>query len=100
MLQTDKVRIAEFCEKWGVAELAIFGSALRPDFGPHSDIDFLITFKANSKRTLFDLTNMQDELQEIFGRGVDLVARPALEASRNYVRRKSILESAKTVYAA
>ena len=98
--QIDQVRIGEFCKKWKVAEFAIFGSALRPDFGPDSDVDVLVTFKPDSKRSLFDLVQMEEELKGVFGREVDLVSRHGIEASRNYLRRKAILSSARVVYAA
>ena len=98
--QIDQVRIGEFCKKWKVAEFAIFGSALRPDFGDRSDVDVLVTFKPDSKRSLFDLVQMEEELKGVFGREVDLVSRHGIEASRNYLRRKAILGSAKVLYAA
>ena len=100
ILQIDQVRIGEFCKKWKVAEFAIFGSALRADFGPDSDVDVLVTFKPDSKRSLFDLVQMEEELKGMFGREVDLVSRQGIEASRNYLRRKAILGSAKVLYAA
>jgi predicted nucleotidyltransferase len=100
MLQIDQVRIGEFCKKWKVAEFAIFGSALRADFGPDSDVDVLVTFKPDSKRSLFDLVQMEEELKGMFGREVDLVSRQGIEASRNHLRRKAILGSAKVLYAA
>jgi hypothetical protein len=98
--QIDQARIGEFCKKWKVAEFAIFGSAVRPDFGPDSDVDVLVTFKPDSKRSLFDLVRMKEELEGMIGREVDLVTRPGIEASRNYIRRKAILDSAKVLYAA
>ncbi|MGD0456197.1 MAG: nucleotidyltransferase family protein [Terriglobia bacterium] len=100
ILQIDQVRIGEFCRKWKVAQFAIFGSALRADFGPDSDVDVLVTFKPDSKRSLFDLVQMEEELKGMFGREVDLVSRQGIEASRNYLRRKAILGSAKVLYAA
>lgn len=100
VLQIDPVRIGEFCKRWKVAEFAIFGSALRADFRPDSDVDVLVTFKPDSKRSLFDLVQMEEELKGMIGREVDLVTRPGIEASRNYLRRKAILDSAKVLYAA
>jgi hypothetical protein len=100
VFQIDQVRIGEFCKKWKVAELAIFGSALRADFGPDSDIDVLVTFEPDSKRSLFDVVRMEEELEGMFGREVDLVTRPAVEASRNYLHREAILNSARVLYAA
>ena len=93
-------RIAAFCTRWGVTELALFGSAVRDDFGPESDVDLLVSFDSGARRTLFDIVRMEDELRAMFGRDVDLVTRPAVEGSRNHIRRKAILESARVLYAA
>ena len=92
--------IAAFCERWQLAELALFGSVLRDDFGPDSDVDVLVKFKPGCTPGFFGLVRMETELSELFGRDVDLVTRPAVEGSRNYIRRKAILESAEVVYAA
>ena len=93
-------RIARFCRRWQVAELALFGSVVRDDFGPDSDVDVLVSFAPEARRTLFDIVRMQDELSGVLGRDVDLVTRAAVEGSRNYIRRKAILESSQVVYAA
>ena len=92
--------IAAFCERWKLAELALFGSVLRDDFSPDSDIDVLVRFDPKARPTLLDIARMQDELTRLFGRQADLVERTAVETSRNYIRRKAILESAEVVYAA
>jgi uncharacterized protein len=76
-----------FCQRWEIEELALFGSVLREDFGPASDVDVLVRFAPNAGHGLFDLVTMEDELSEIIGRPVDLVTRPAIEASRNPLRR-------------
>ena len=99
-IKIDKVRIADFCRRWKIVELALFGSVLRDDFRRDSDVDVLARFAPDAQWTLFDHVEMQDELKEILGRGVDLVSRRGIERSANYVRRKAILESAETVYAA
>jgi predicted nucleotidyltransferase len=93
-------RLAEFCRRWKITELALFGSVLRADFRPSSDIDLLVSFSPRAKISLFDLVRMQYELKEIFGRDVDLVERRAIEKSENYIRRKSILNNTKVIYAA
>jgi uncharacterized protein len=93
-------RIADFCRRWKVTEFAIFGSVLRDDFGPESDVDVLLTFDDQAHPTLFDLVAMQDELSKLLGRPVDLSERGSIEASRNEVRRRSILGSAEVLYAA
>lgn len=96
-IQADK--LADFCQRWRVAELSLFGSVIRDDFGPESDVDVLVRFDPRAQRTFFDIVQMQDELSRMFGRNVDLVTRAAVEGSRNYIRRKAILDSAQVVYA-
>lgn len=93
-------KIAAFCKRWRVTELALFGSVLREDFGPASDVDVLVEFEEEARHTLFDMVHMEEELQEIFGRQVDLLTRRGVENSRNYIRRKAILNSARVIYAA
>lgn len=95
-----KDQLTAFCKRWQITELALFGSVLRDDFGPESDVDVLVEFEEGARHTLFDLDDMELELEEIFGREVDLVSRRGVEASRNYIRRKAILDSAETIYAA
>jgi predicted nucleotidyltransferase len=93
-------KLAKFCERWQVSEFAIFGSALRPDFRSDSDIDVLVTFDPQAQVSLFDMVRMQDELQAIFERRVDLISKRGVENSRNYLRRKRILDSARVIYVA
>ena len=93
-------QIAAFCERWGVAEVALFGSVLRDDFKPDSDIDVLVRFRQDATPSLFSLVRMEAELAELMGRRVDLVEREAVEQSRNYIRREAILASAKVIHAA
>lgn len=92
-------RINEFCQKWRLRELSLFGSALREDFGDDSDVDVLVDFAAGYRPGLFDLARMQRELEAVFGRKVDLLTRRGVESSRNPYRRDSILSTAKVVYA-
>lgn len=92
--------IAAFCERWKISELALFGSAVRGDFRPDSDVDVLVTFAPDAAWSLFDQVDMQDELADILGRPVDLVSRRGIERSRNASRRRAILESARVVHAA
>jgi len=87
----DHERIAEFCRKWKITEFALFGSVLREDFRPDSDVDVLVRFAEDAHWGLFGLCRMEDELREMFGREVDLVNRNAVERSENYIRRKHIL---------
>ena len=69
----DENRIAGFCQRWKIAEFAFFGSVLRDDFRPDSDVDVLVTFRPDSHWSLFDLVQMQEELEEVLGRKVDLI---------------------------
>ncbi|MEX1206146.1 MAG: nucleotidyltransferase domain-containing protein [Dongiaceae bacterium] len=92
--------IGQFCRKWGILELALFGSVLREDFRPDSDIDVLVTFAGGARCQLADLLRMEDELGAILGRRVDLVERDAVERSENYIRRRHILRSAEPIYVA
>ena len=93
-------KIAEFCDRWQVTEFALFGSVLRDDFRPDSDIDVMVQFHPEAHPTLFDLTHMEDELKVLFQRDVDLVTRKGIETSRNYLRRKAILSSTQVIYGA
>lgn len=97
-IEVPSERIAAFCERWSITKLALFGSALRDDFGPNSDIDVLAEFRTEARHTLFDMDRMEEELRDIFGRDVDLVSWRGVERSPNYLRRKAILQSAKLVY--
>jgi predicted nucleotidyltransferase len=95
-----EVAVEEFCRRWQISELSLFGSVLREDFGPESDIDVLVTFGPGARWSLFDMVHMQSELADILGRRVDLVERKAVEQSENYIRRKRILGSLLPVYVA
>lgn len=92
-------RIAEFCRRWRIRELEIFGSFLREDFRPDSDLDFLYTFAEGVHWTLYDLVTMDQELAAIVGREVDLVSRSAVERSQNSIRRDDILSTSEPIYA-
>jgi hypothetical protein len=99
-IKVSESEIAAFCQKWLIEEFALFGSAVRGDFHQDSDIDVLVTFKPEAKWTLFDQVDMQDELESLFGRQVDLVSREGIERSQNYIRRREIIDSARVMYAA
>ncbi|MCX7012577.1 MAG: nucleotidyltransferase family protein [Candidatus Sumerlaeota bacterium] len=90
--------IERFCQKWRITELSLFGSVLRDDFGPQSDVDALVDFAEDAEWSLLDLVQMKLDLEEIFGRRVDLLTRRAVERSRNWIRRRAILESAERIY--
>ena len=90
--------IARFCQRWNVRELALFGSALRSDFGPNSDVDVLVTFLPEAEWGLLDHVQMQQELQTLFHRNVDLISRRALERKRNWLLRREILNTAEPLF--
>ncbi len=96
-IAVDRGRIAEFCRKWQVTELSLFGSVLRDDFGPESDVDVLVNFAPEAPWSLFDLVDMVDELETIFGRKVDLIESDGL---RNPIRRRAILSGREVIHAA
>ncbi|HLL47125.1 MAG TPA: nucleotidyltransferase domain-containing protein [Longimicrobiaceae bacterium] len=90
-------RIEAFCRKWKIREFALFGSVLRDDFRPDSDVDVLVTFDEGARYSLFDLGDMNMELEAMFGRRVDLVQKDRIE---NPFRRRHILANHKVVFAA
>ena len=92
-------KIADFCRRWRIAEFALFGSVIRDDFRPDSDIDVLITFVSDVDVSP-DRLVMRQELEAMFGHRVDLVFRRVIEHDSNYILRKAILRTAKVIYAA
>jgi uncharacterized protein len=84
-------------KKYDLAEVSIFGSALRDDFSSSSDYDLLVIFNKSKEKSLFDLIDLKNELEELFGRNVDIVEKDAL---LNPYRREEILKTAKVIYAA
>lgn len=88
-------QIAELCRRYQVHELALFGSVLRPDFRPDSDVDFLVEFEPDAPIGLLDYCALQNRLAELLHRRVDLVAKDGLKR----VIRDSVLASARVIYA-
>ncbi len=97
-IDIPKEKIAPFCRKWKIAELAVFGSVLRNDFRPDSDVDILISFASDAHWGLWDLTTMEDELEDLLGRKVDLITKEGLQQSKNWIRKGEILRTAEVVY--
>jgi uncharacterized protein len=89
--------LASLCRRWNITELALFGSVLRPDFRTDSDVDVLVTFAPEAGLSVFDLADLQVELEEMFGRSVDVVE---VRAVRNPFRRREILGTRRVVYPA
>lgn len=92
-----KPQLERFCGQWQIRELALFGSALRDDFRPDSDVDVLVDFDEQAQWSLLDLVRMQEELESIFHRSVDLLTRRGVEQSANLARRERILRNAQPV---
>ncbi|UZQ56290.1 nucleotidyltransferase domain-containing protein [Trichothermofontia sichuanensis B231] len=94
-----KIPEEPFCHKWQVTEFALFGSVLRDDFRPDSDVDVMVQFHPDAHPTFRTLDQMKAELKTIFDRDVDLITRQGIETSCNYLRRHEILSSAQVIYA-
>lgn len=93
----DQRQLAEICRRWSITEFNLFGSVLRDDFRPDSDIDVLVSFAPEAGWSLLDIVLLTEELEKVFGRKVDLVEKEAL---RNPFRRHEILTHRETIYAA
>ncbi|MGB0563537.1 MAG: nucleotidyltransferase family protein [Spirulinaceae cyanobacterium] len=91
--------LTEFCQTHQITELAVFGSILRDDFKPTSDIDFLVQFAPEAQISLLGIIRLETELQKLLKRDVDLVSKRAIENSANWIRRQNILENAQVIYA-
>lgn len=91
-------RIKKFCKKWGIKEFSLFGSSLNEGFNKESDIDILFSFKDNMSYGFFELAEMKEELESMYGRKVDLISRRGVEKSKNNLRRDSILHNSKLLY--
>ncbi|MBI4559426.1 MAG: nucleotidyltransferase domain-containing protein [Candidatus Hydrogenedentes bacterium] len=95
-IEIPEESIESFCRKWRIREFSLFGSVLTDDFRPDSDVDVLLVFEADADWGLFEIVEMKDELQALFGREVDLVEK---EAISNPFRRDHILRTHQVVYA-
>ena len=88
--------LAKFCRRNHIRRLALFGSVLREDFQPDSDVDVLVDFEPGANIGMFALIEIQDELSDLIGRPVDLILRDGLKR----VIRDSVLASSQEIYAA
>jgi len=91
-------RLTDFCRRWQVSEMSVFGSAQREGFDPHSDVDLLLSFEDGVRRSLLDLVSMEQGLKALLGCPAYLVMCETVEQSEKYIRRERILESAELVY--
>jgi uncharacterized protein len=96
-LQISPKDLSDFCTKWGIQELALFGSVLRDNFSPDSDIDVMVAFAPEHNWGL-EFMEMADELERYFQRKVDFVTRSSIENSQNWIRRQNILDIAEVIY--
>jgi predicted nucleotidyltransferase len=92
--------ISEFCQKWQISEMYLFGSVLREDFRPDSDIDILVSFQDSVSWGLLEFSRMKRELENLLGRKVDLLTKKSIEQSHNWIRQREILETAQVIYVA
>lgn len=99
-LPISQAELEAFCDRWKIVGLAAFGSVLREDFNKDSDVDLLVEFAHDASWSLLDHIRMEEELAGLLQQRVDLVSRRAIEQSRNPIRRRAILDSARTLYAA
>ena len=98
-ISLSQAEIAEFCQRWKILEFYLFGSVLRNDFRPDSDIDVMVKFAADAQWG-FEFVEIKRELEKMFQRDVDLLTKTSIEESHNWIRRKEILGKAKLVYVA
>jgi predicted nucleotidyltransferase len=96
-IEVPKEKIATFCRRNHIRSFAFFGSVLRDDFRPESDVDVLVQFDPGQEPDLMEIVAMENELSEILGHKVDLVERQAVEESENYIRRRHILQSEEAI---
>ncbi|MEL7141513.1 MAG: nucleotidyltransferase domain-containing protein [Cyanobacteria bacterium J06643_4] len=89
--------IADICNRWKIEELYLFGSILRSDFHRNSDVDIMVTFSSEAHWG-WDIVDIKEELEVLFGRKVDFMTKAAIEESDNWIRRNEILGSAELVY--
>jgi len=97
-IDISQEQMADFCRRWQISELALFGSVLRDDFGPESDLDVLVTFAPGAEWGLLDQVRMEQELAGLLGCKVDLLTKRAVERSPNWILRREILGTAEVVY--
>ena len=91
--------IEGICRRRGIRRLALFGSILRDDFRPESDIDLLVDYEPDSRpRSFTEEFAVRDEFEALLGHKVDVVEREAVEQSPNYLRRRHILSTAEPIY--
>lgn len=99
-IQLPQQELAALCQRWKVHELYIFGSVLREDFQPSSDIDVMVSFELDAPWGLLEFVRMKRELEALLGREVDVITKKSIEQSHNWIRRQEILATAQPIYVA
>ncbi len=94
-LGVEAARLSAVCRKWRIAEMSLFGSALRGELRPESDVDVLVTFEPDAPWDLWDFVRLEDELSRFFGRKTDVVETSAL---RNPFFRHEVLRTREVIY--
>ena len=94
-ISINRLQIKNFCNKWNISRMALFGSVLREDFRPDSDVDVMVAFKPDSQWSLFDIVDMKLELEKMFKRDVDIVEDGTI---KNPIKRRCIYENLEVVY--
>ena len=97
-IDIPKEEIAAFCQRNHIRRMALFGSVLRDDFTPESDVDVLVEFEPAARIGYIGLAGLEIELGKILGRWVDLHTFEGVKRNRNWLRREEILSSAEAVY--
>lgn len=97
-LGVELEKVEQICQEWGIIELALFGSIVRDDFNLNSDIDCLVTFQTENNISLLDLETLEEQLENLFNRPVDIITKKSIEKSHNWIRRQNILENAEVIY--
>ena len=92
-------QLTEFCRRYQIVELALFGSILREDYRPDSDVDFLVTYAPDKRWRPWGELPEQVEMETLLGRKVDWITRKSVEASANPLFRRAVLTQAEVIYA-
>jgi predicted nucleotidyltransferase len=98
-LGISQQKLEVICHHWKITELALFGSILRLDFTEKSDIDILVTFADEARWGLIDFIRLNQQLETEFKRSVDLITKQSIEKSKNWLRKREILQTAEVIYA-
>jgi len=97
-LGLSATELSDFCSRWHIREMALFGSVLRKDFHEKSDIDVLIVFAPGARQGLLTLARVKHELEALVNHPVDLAVKASIQNSQNWIRRQEILSNAQTIY--